>query len=319
MVAFSHQERKVEKMSKKLLLCMLAVLIAVPAVQGNMIQWKVLDRHMTQITSRLGTAKIQSGANKIAVLPLAGDTASDDVRAKVEAAVLGTGKFELVDRANIPTLMEEIDYQEGAEIDGKTAKELKIKGVDYLVVGNVAVSGADDPTQPYIIQMNLKVVNCSTAGTIFAYNRAEMLSVSDRVDTRLVGLGPKVIIVVGLILLVVLVLVFKLFRGAKSVASNTIFAAVKDYLVSDKKVREHTGAELRSIKAKLKDAVGAAEKGNQSDFATSIGKLAGDVDLLAQAVTGAPFGQDMAQSRAIPRDVAERLKAAGVLSGRCAF
>lgn len=277
--------------------------------QSVMVREKAIKKHLSAVTGKLSLQSPAAGANKVAVLTLTGDTPGGDMRAKVEGAVLDAGRFELIDRANLNRIITEIEFQEGAEIDPKTANELKIKGVDYVVVGSTSSAGGAGAA-PFVMTLNLKMINCATAGTILAYNEAVQMTVDEQVDSFLMGMGPKSIIFVGVILLVGLILVFKVFGGAKSMASNTIFATVNDYLLSDKKIRESTGGELRQVKSRLKDAVGHADRAGNKAVATAVGKVAEDVDMLAQAVNGAPFGQAMDKYRAIPRDVADRLKAA---------
>ncbi len=286
----------------------LLVLTLMPTVifaQGLLVQEAALKKHLAAMTEKFQKASNDEG-KRVAVLPIKGDN-NDIVRSKIEEAVLDSGKFQLIDRANLQTLINEIEFQEGAEIDGKTVKELKIKGVDYVITGSAQNTRSGAAT---VLSIRFKMTSCSTAAMASVYNNSVMMSAEKQMNKMLESIGAGPIIIIGFILLVALVLVFKVFRGAKSAASNTIFATIKDYMEADKKIRENTGTELRQIKTRLKDAAAACTDNDKSDFATSINTIAGDIDLLSQSVTGAPFGQDLAQARAIPRDVAERLKAA---------
>ena len=290
---------------KLLPLLLLSLLPALVGAQGLLVQDAALQQHLAAMRDKFKMANNDEG-KRVAVLPIKGDN-NDVVRAKIEEAVLDSGKFQLIDRANLQTLITEIEFQEGAEIDSKTVKELKIKGVDYVIIGSAlnAAQGAGT-----VLKIEFKMTSCSTAAMASRYSKSVLMSAESWMSQFLQTVGAGPIIIIGFILLIALVLVFKVFRGAKSAALNTIFATIKDYMEADKKIRENTGQELRQIKTRLKDAAAACTDNDKGDFATSINTIAGDIDLLSQAVTGAPFGQDLAQARAIPRDVAERLKAA---------
>jgi len=265
-----------------------------------------VTRHMDKIKTELTNLEVQPGGNKIGVLPLQGDSGTT-VRDKLQIVFSNSGKFEVIARDKLDVLIQEIEFQEGAEIDGKTAKELKLKGVDYLITGSVSQSKEGAGTK---VTLNFKMTNCSTGAVKYGYSNEILLSLDDKLGWFSKTVGPITIIVTGFVLLLILVLIFRFFRGAKSAAAGTIFATVKDYLLSDKKIRESTATELKQIKSKVKDLAAKATDADKGDLATASNAVGNEIDLLSQKVNGAPFGQDIKKARAIPRDVADRLKAA---------
>lgn len=291
---------------KQVCLVVLMLTIAVSAVFAQTIPSGAINRHMDKIKAELTNLEVEGDSNKIGVIAIVGDT-DGTVLDKLEIVFRKSGKFQIIARDQLQTLINEIEFQEGAEIDGKTAKELKLKGVDYLVTGSVTTSAEGAGTK---VVLTIKMTNCSTGNRRFGYNEDIIVSLDDSLGRYTQTMGPATIIIIGFVLLLIIILIFRFFRGAKVVAAGTIFSTVKDYLLSDKKIRESTALELKQIKSKVKDIAVKAEESDKGNLASVANLVAGEIDMLAQRVNGAPFGQDIKTARSIPRDVGDRLKAA---------
>lgn len=291
---------------RKISLVVLVLIIGVTTVIAQTIPSGAIDKHMDKIKAELVNLEVPSDANKIGVLPIVGDSNSAALD-QLEIVFRKSGKFQIIARDQLQTLINEIEFQEGAEIDGKTAKELKLKGVDYLVTGSVSAASEGAGTK---VVLTIKMTNCSTGNRRYGYSDDVLISLDDSLGRYTKTMGPATIIIIGFVLLLIIVIIFRFFRGAKAVVGGTIFSTVKDYLLSDKKIRESTALELKQIKSKVKDIAVKADESDKGDIASAANSVAGEIDVLAQKVNGAPFGQDVKKGRAIPRDVADRLKAA---------
>ena len=267
---------------------------------------KALNEHYEGITEKFSRVSVPSEGNKVAVLPVSVDNSSLTIGKKIEEALLESGKFEVIDRANLPSLIKEIEFQKGLEVDSKTVKDLSIKGVDYLVI---ATSNSSKVGAGKSLHLSLKMVNCSSASTVVVYDETVLISGQHLLSGMLRSIGPFPILVLGFLALLVLVFVFRSYRGIKGAAEGSVYSTVKDYLKTDKKLREDTAKQLSKFKSRVKEAADLCEEDQRSEDATRLNDLAEELDRLSQSVNGAAFGQDISRARAIPRDLAERLKA----------
>jgi hypothetical protein len=123
------------------------------------------------------------GGTEVALVSVASSSAqfSEYVIGRLEAAIVGSGKLVVVDRANLDKVRAERGFQLSGEVDDNSAKDIgKIVGAGAIVTGSFTNLGD-------VYSLTLKAINIETATVAVSYPAD--ITKSTRIETLLASGG----------------------------------------------------------------------------------------------------------------------------------